>query len=269
MAMQKALHDKLKELLGEEKIGEDKVLELVVNAFDGAEAKEKVQKANEDLIKKRDELVGSEKELKEKVATLEQSIGEKDKEIEKVKDGLLSDEEKAAYLKIKETGMTPEVEARVNKLEKAFEEERAKREESDAKMAEAAERARQATVKERETALNNKIITALGDEKITGENAEFALLSMKSKGLFKLIEGDDGSFAESFYTKDADGKTFEATLSELCKDYATRHENLVSASGKTGRGYDDNSNNNNKPIPPNPQNLQEAEAQAAALLQRR
>ena len=263
MAMQKALHDKIKELVSDEKIGEDKVLKLIVAAFDSAEAKEKVQTANDELTQKRDELTASEKELKEKVVTLEQSVTDKDAEIEKVKEGQLSEAEKAEYLKTKATGMTPDAEARFNKLEKSFTEIGEKLEASEKIAVEAAETAKLATHKEKETALNNKVLTALGDVKITGENADMALLSMKSKGLYKL-NNEDGVYSESFITKDGD-KSLTATLSELCTDYASKHENLVAPSGNTGSGNNHNTNTNTNNTP-NPQNLQEAQAKADSLM---
>lgn len=268
MAMQKALHDLLKKTLGDEKSGDDKLLKIVSGWYETTEADtasiEKLEKANKELIEKRDASDTSEKELKEKVVTLEKSVTDKDAEIEKIKEGQLSDVERAEYLKTKKTGMTPDAEARFNKLEKNFTEIGEKLEASEKRAIEADESAKLATFKEKETALDNKVITALGDVKITGENAEMALLSMKSKGLYKL-NNDDGAFSESFVTKDG-GKELTATLSELCTDYASKHEMLVAPSGNVGSGNNHNTNPNNTTTTPNPQNLQEAQLKADSLM---
>ncbi len=268
MAMQKALHDLLKKTLGDEKNGDEKLFKIVSGWYETTEANtasiDKLEKANKELIEKRDAFESTEKEFKEKVATLEQSVTEKDAEIEKVKEGQLTEAERAEYLKTKETGMTPDAEARFNKLEKSFTEIGEKLEASEKRAVEADEKTKLATFKEKETALNNKVLTALGEVKITGEHADMALLSMKSKGLFKL-NNDDGVYSESFVTKDGD-KSLTATLSELCTDFASKHEALVEPSGNTGSGNNHNTNPNNTNNTPNPQNLQEAQAKADALM---
>ena len=268
MAMQKALHDLLKKVLGDEKSGDKKLLDIVSEWHGSTETNvvsiEKLEKANKELIEKRDKSESTEKELKEKVTTLETTVKDKDVEIGKVKEGQLSAEEKAEYLKTKETGMTSDAEARFNKLEKSFTEIGEKLEASEKLAVEAAENAKTATLNEKQTALNNRVITALGDVEIHGKNAKLALLDMKDSMLYKLNE-DNGAYSESFVTKDGD-KELTATLSELCTDYASKHEQLVSPSGNKGAGVNHNTNNN-QIVTPSPVSLQESQAKAEALMQ--
>ena len=83
MPMTKEMNDKLSEALKEVKIGDKPALDIIKEIHDKAESKDKVQKANEELIEKRDNYENEIKTLKEKITENEKSIKDKDSEIEK------------------------------------------------------------------------------------------------------------------------------------------------------------------------------------------
>jgi 2-hydroxy-3-keto-5-methylthiopentenyl-1-phosphate phosphatase len=235
MAMPHDLHEMLKEVCADKKYKEDGLLLLLVDTYDKAEAKDKVQEANTGLIAERDELKNKLKDLKSERDTMTETLKAKEAEVDKLKESSLTDEEKKAYLAIKEKGMTSDVEAKINSLTEKIEtlttqvtEEQSARELSE-KAAIEAKRA------ERVGEVKSLLTTELGKNKISGENARLALTVLETDALFKVDAKEDGSYESKFFTK-KDGKFFGATAEELAKHFAETHENLVDSSGNIGSG---------------------------------
>lgn len=235
--MKKALHDKFKEFLKDEELDGVNLINVITELSDKADAKEKVQTANDEISKERDDLKTEVKTLKEKTTELETGVKEKDTEIEKLKESQLTEVERAAFLETKKTGMTADAEAKFNKITETLKEvqeslqsEKEARTKSDA----ATKVAKQ---KEYSTSLHNKVLKELGDANIKGTNADMALLKLEAEGLIKLnVDEATDSVEEKYFTKSTDGKLLDASLKELVTDFAANHENLVSASGNIGSG---------------------------------
>jgi len=115
MNMPEKLYNTLKEKLGEEKVTLDGKEMSVLDLIAGDEglwklSKEvlpKVKDNNADLVKQREDW-----EKKEK--TYKDDLKSKDGEIDKLKTGQLTEDERKEWLKIKEKGMTSDVEAKFN-----------------------------------------------------------------------------------------------------------------------------------------------------------
>lgn len=235
MPLSTSLHKALKELLTDKEHDGKKLIDIIAEINDKAEAKDKVQKANEDISSERDTLKEEVKTLKAKVAESETAIKTKETELENLKANQLSPEEKKLWLETKAKGMTPEIEAKMNrmaddmaKLTETVKQQTQKAEEAD-------KRAKDAKMSTSRTGLENKLTKILAEKKITGANAEIALALMEKNGLFKLVE-KDGEFSEEFYTKNENGGMLSANINELADYVATKHENLVDSSGRSGPG---------------------------------
>ncbi len=240
--MTKTLHDKLSEALKDVKIGDDSAFDLVKGYYDSAEAKDKVQKANDDLVAKRDAHEAEIKELKDSIAEKDTSLSDKDSEIIKLKESSLSEEERKSFLEMQKTGMSKDMEATFNKLRADIDGLNTKLAESEKANQEAAETAKNATRAEKMATYKTQIKSALGDAGINGSNAELALLKLEADGLFKIKE-KDGAFETKAFVKNDKGEMLDATLKNLADDTAKRYENLVSPSGNTGSGQDHQNGN--------------------------
>ena len=268
MAMTTALHKAFKEALGDTKHDGKVLIDLVDIYFKGNEAMEKVQTANDDISKERDELKTklktaneekekTEKDLKENKKTLEV----KEAEIEKLKTDQLTPEEKKEFLALKEKGVS---EANYNRIVEDMKELKGKFEASEQKAKDAEEAKTKADRAKLETDQENRIIKALGTAKITkSDNADAAMFLAKKAGLYKIEHKEDGTATESYFTKNDQGGELAATLDEMCAYIAGKYENLVDSSGNSGSGHDHNTTgktNNSKST----ETLQDLQSQAHA-----
>ncbi len=258
MAMKSSVHDKLKKLLE----GEKDLLETIVGWQDAAEAKEKVQTANEEISKERDELKELSTNQKNDLEKATKSLTEKDDEIKRLQDGQLTDEDRKKIELMNNKGMSPDAEAKFNKLTEVVEtlqtslnaekEERTKDKEIIA----------QTKQNEASALLRSDLTNALSEAKIVGDSAEMALSFITSKGLAKINKPENGEgFTRSIIIQ-KDGKPFEATPKELAEHIAATHENLVSSSGNTGSGADHSSDNTGHNTTKATEGLRETRAQA-------
>ena len=261
MAMPKNIHDKLKELLKDAKEGDKSLLDTIAEWQDAAEAKEKVQKANDEIIKERETLKTEIKELKK-------SVSGKEDEVKRLQENMLTEDDKKKFDEFKKKGMTLDVETKFNKLESTLEtvtktltEEKKRREDSEKKAADSY----MTSVKAK---LTQELTNALTAKKIEGDNVDVALSIIDRKGLVKLEPKEDGAVERKLYVYDDKGKVLAAeTVEDIASYIATKHQNLVSASGRSGTGLDHASN----PPPtntPNMRTLSEVQAHAAGMIER-
>lgn len=222
------LYDLFKSKLADDTFEEKKIVDILAEVFDKADAKDKVQKANQEISSEREK-------LKEEIKAIKDALTQKEKELESVKVNALSEDEKKKIADLKSKGMTPENEAKFNSLmQKVQEFEETLKKERDAR--ESNEKLLKESKKsERYQALKNKVIGALSEKRILGDNAKIALSFLESEGMIKLNENDDGTFSESFVIQ-KDGKPFDVKLEDLASEIATKHENLVMSSGRQGAG---------------------------------
>lgn len=232
MAMQTAIHEKLKELLKDDK----DLLKNVVDWHNGNEAMEKVQTANTEITKERDELKETAKTQKTELETSITTLKEKEAEVKRLQEGQLSDEDKKKLEQYTNKGMSDAVEATLNTIKEKLEsvetelattkEERKSDKEALVKAEEDKAKASQRVT----------LTTALAEAKIIGDSAEMALSYITSQGLAKLTKPENGEGFKENYVIMKDGKPYEATAKELAEHFASTHENLVSSSGNTGSG---------------------------------
>ena len=238
--MPKALYDLLSDKLGDSKItigdqDEALVTELVAQYYDKAGAKDAVQKANEDLIKKRDTYRNQLDEYEGKVKTMQD-------ELENYKKNALSDDEKKKYKEYKNKGMNEDAEARFNSLNEDLKntQEQLKQMQSAIKEKEAKEK--QTHVELEKQRLRTELISALNKNGITSR-ANIALHVIEGEGLAKLNE-NEGVYNRAFYYK-KDGKTLSVdSIDDLVKNFANDNEYLVESSGNNGTGNNHSSNGN-------------------------
>jgi DNA repair exonuclease SbcCD ATPase subunit len=239
MAMDAKVYAILSEGLKDRKVivdgKEHDALSVVGGWFDVTEGTEKVRKANEEISGERDD-------LKKQVKELKKASDEAKKELERYRENALTDDDKKAFDAWKKTGMTSDIEAKINALQSKL----------DASLAKQAEAEKQAQDEKAATAkalrdkadgdLRSELQTKLAEKKITGKNAKLAIAAMAADGLAKLNEK-----GERVFTIVKDGKNLAATIDELITDFATQNENLVDASGSRGTGNDHGTSTNRQP----------------------
>jgi hypothetical protein len=228
------MYDLLKESLSGKKAEslfesgkEADLLDELVKIYDFAQAKEKVQLANQDLVKQRDSWSLSKKELEDKIKLFES-------EVEKLKQSQLSDEERQNYLKLKDKGMNADVEAKINALTSQIEGlQSAIKVEQEAKEAER-KSATQARYEREIEQLKSDLMKKLADAKIEGNRADIAIDSILSKGMAKIEETEKG-FARKIRLFD-NGKELESNLDDMVVKFAQQHDYLVSGTKQGGTG---------------------------------
>lgn len=213
-------------------------LSIVEEAFDKADAVEKVKKANDDLSSQRKEWENKEKEYKLKLADFEKTDKEKAEKISFLEKEKLTPEEREK-LKIAES-----VKADYNKL---AEEVKALRDETTAsneKRVEAEKKAREATFESHKQSQRTAISNELNKYKITDSKNVTALHTLFGEGHVKLEAKEDGTIEEKYYTKNSKGEKVTSTMPELIKSFAENNQYLVSSSGNSGTGQGHNNNYN-------------------------
>lgn len=236
--MEKALHDLLTEKLADTKHGDKALVKIVEDWEDAASVKGKVQTANEEISKERDELKGKVKEANNKLA-------DKDKEIERLQDNMLSDEDKKNFEDYKKRGMTSdkekEMDAKLNAMADKLEQATAKITEMTQTIEEKESAALKATEESAKTSLKTDVIGALAKHGVKSPNAQkLAINSILADGLARVVKDENGGFKRVF-TVVKDGKSLEATIEQLAETFAKENEALVDSSGKSGSGTDHSS----------------------------
>ena len=136
--------------------------------------------------------------------------------------------------------MTPDVEARINALEKERDDAISKSTELENQIGVVRTEAQQATQMSVEKDLDNRLITALNGHNIRGAQADAAVLLIKNKGFIKIAPKEEGGFAEKCFTF-SDGKTLESTFDKVVETFATENEYLKTGTERGGSGNDHNS----------------------------
>lgn len=239
MSMPEKLYSTLKEKLGDEKFILDGKEVLILDLIAGdeglwklsREVLTKVKENNSDLVKQREEWEKKEKEYKTK-------FSESEKELEKIKAGQLTETERKEWLKLKEKGMTTDVEAKFNSqadqiktltetvtnLTKGIETEKEER-----------VRARRESAEQK---LRADVLMELGKHKIEGDSADLAYTHLSSKGYARLSE-KDGQFIPQFRLM-KDGKELDADITTMVKGIAETEMGKRLAAGTKIGGTGDN-----------------------------
>lgn len=229
-----ALSKELKEALKGVKVGEGdsavSVLKLVEEINDKAEAKDKVQKANEELTTQRKEWEKQEKEFKSKISSFEKALKEKDDKLTILEKEKLSPEERETLKKTED--IIAELNA-VREQQKQHTEELKTEKELRIK----AEKERfEASVESRKQSQKTALTNELNKYKITGDKNVQALYTLYGEGFAKMDIEENGNMSEKYYTKTSDGKLATSTLEETVKRFAETNLHLVSGSEHTGTG---------------------------------
>jgi hypothetical protein len=240
MPMSKAIHDALSEKLVDAKVSVDgkeiSLIDLVVQYQDKAEYADKVKTINE-------EFKAEKAALKEKLDSVTATIAQKDEEIKRIQGGMLSDEDKAKFESFKKSGgVTPEVEAKMNKLADDLKTALAQMDSLVKENTEAKQQAAESKKAALSEQLKTTVLTALQEKGIVGENARIAWNDIRAEGLADLVESETG-ISQTFVIK-KDGKPLSANVAELADHYALTHQSLVKPSGNQGSGHDHQPNNN-------------------------
>lgn len=238
MPMPKALHDLLSEKLGDAKYEEKPVLDILTDWEDGNGAKVKVQEANRDLTARRD---AAEKDLK----ASKDALAAKEKEVERLQNNMLSDEDRANFEKFKKSGMTSEKEREMEAKMNALTDKLDTAATQIQTLTQSVETERQNTARATEanahTQLKGDVVAALAKQGIKNPaNQALAMHSIIAEGQATIAKDDNGGFVQK-YIVTKNGKPLEATIDELAETFAKAHEALVDASGNMGPGQDHNS----------------------------
>jgi len=241
MGMPDKLYNLLKEKLGDAKYTLDGKENTVLDIIAGDEGLwalsqdvlPKVKDNNKDLTDQREAWEKEKKDLKSKVSDSES-------EIEKLKTSQLTDDERKEWLKIKDKGMTTDVEAKFNAqadqiktltdtvtdLTQGIETERKERANASRESA--------------EQRMRNDVLVELGKHKIEGDSADLAFTHLSTKGYARLSE-KDGKFSPIFRLM-KDGKELESDLSSVVKSIAESDLGKRLATGTKQGGSGDNHN---------------------------
>ena len=226
MALNKIIKDALKDL----KIGEESAVSVVEAAFDKAEAKDKVQKANEELTAQRKEWEAKDKEYKASISKFEKSEKEKSERISDLEKEKLTPEERA---KLKST---ESIEANFNKIKEELSAIKAENETEKSQRVEAQKKAKDALISEKKQAQKVAISNELNKHKITDDKNTQAIHTLFGEGLVKLEEKEDGTTTEIYYRRNKDKELVASTLEELVSDFADKNKHYVQPSGINGLG---------------------------------
>lgn len=236
MPMPKKVHDVLSEKLSDAKVtidGEETLFVDYIEAlFDKADAAVKIQTANAEISKGREKAEANVKDLKKKLEDLSVAQKEKEDEIKRLQDSMLSDDDKKKLDDLKRSGgITREAEAKINALAAQVEEAQKATEELTKKYEQERDEKIAAEASGRKERLRSDITTALGKVGIVGENSRIALNDILAESMVSDTETGRA------YTVLKDGKICSVeTIDELASHYASVNENLVRSSGNSGPG---------------------------------
>lgn len=231
--MQDVIGNLLREKLKDVKVtvdGEEKDLLPIV--FDWEEYLGKLKTANADLVSQREKWDQERKQFKTTIGELEKVKGEIEGKL-KEKEGS-SGKKSQEFEELQKQFNT--VNERLESLTKLYEEEKTKAEQLQTQSREAMKTGSLGD-------LRAKVLAELGKHKIVGSQADAALAVIESKGLAKVIDGDNGAFVPTFATI-KDGKSFSATLESMCKQFAEDNPYFVAPSGTRGPGANHESGGN-------------------------
>ncbi len=248
MALDKKIKDALKDL-------EDKsVLEAVEKINDSAEAKGKVQKANEELTTQRKEWEDKEKGYKTKIADNDTALIEKDSKIKSLEESTLSSEELQKLKTIEKT------QADFNAVLEEVKGLKEKIEVSDKRVLDAEEKSKKASQSEKEQALKTGISNVLAKHNITDVKNETAMHTIFAKGHATLETDEAGNTVEAYYTFNEKNEKVTSSLENMVSSFAESNKFLVSSSGNRGTGQGHGS----EYVPPRQDNFESAQAAKAA-----
>lgn len=254
------LFKRLMELSDTKEYDEQPLDRYLEELWDKASAKEKVQNANLDLTKQRDEWKLKEKEYKSQLSEFEQLKTAWEEEKKALSGSQLTEEQK----KLLNKGMSAEIEAVMNTLKKTVEEQGQKMGELQKAVSEAAEQKKSAQLRADQEALNTQLTQALMSNKIKDSSQiKAALALINAGGMAKIERNEDGEIKHIFsYTENGKPYAFE-NVEALAKHVAENNPYLVSASGKPGAGQSYKPSSG-EPTQFTPTNLQQARQQASA-----
>jgi len=244
-----ALSAALKKVLADLKVGEKFVIDIVTDLDDKAEAKDKVQKANDDLTKQREKWETSEKDYKTKVEGFETSVKDKDTEIKRLQSNQLTDEDKKKIEDYKKGVMNEDVTAQFTAINSKLEiVTKSLQTEQDLRKTEQ-ENAKTLKLDTANETLRNTLSKALTGKKILdGENTKYntsALHTIIGEGLAKVVVNEDGTIEKKFYTRNDKKEIQTATVDELADYFASNNEGFIASSGNSGSGHDHNNSSKN------------------------
>lgn len=232
-----ALSKEIREALKDVKIGDESALSLVETWKDKAEAKDKVQKANDDLTTQRKEWEAEKKEYKSKLSEFEKSDKEKSEKL-KIQSEKIStlEKEKLTPEEREKLKMSESIKADLNKVVEELESIKADHEKEKQMRIEAEKKSKEATFNEKKQAQKTAIANELNKHKITDAKNTQAIHTLFGEGNAELIVNDDGTIEEKYYTKNKDGERVTSTLTELVEKFAENNKHLVASSGNAGTG---------------------------------
>lgn len=235
-SMDTVVYDKLKEKIGTEKIVvEGKEVDLLALVSDWEEGVIKTRAANKDLTQQREKWETAEKEYKKTLTDLSTAKTELEKKISETTGKAGEKTTELEEMKKTLNAMTEQITSLTTKASSA---------EAAAELAR--ENMNKANQKASEETLRKELMTELGDLKIVGTQADFAITAIFAKGFAKLVPDSETGFYQRSFCTIKDGKELRAENAKtLCKWFAENHPFLVSGSGKSGTGMPHDSKSTN------------------------
>jgi hypothetical protein len=195
---------------------------IATTLYEKAENAIKIQDANKDLTKQREEWEKQKKALDVEIATLKEKVAKVDKK-----------------------GMNEEGEAKLNAAIKAAEDAQKKvdalieenKKEKTARL--------ESDLRTEDANMRKDLIEKLGGKKIVDNSAKLAINTLITEGFASVTRKEDGSIERRFRLRDASGNPLAATLEQVVEQFAKDNPNLVSGTPAKGTGTQSDRANSN------------------------
>lgn len=224
MALEKKIVEALKGL-------EDKSILVTVEGIqDKADAKEKVQKANDDLVSQRKDWEDKEKAYKATITENDTSIKDKDVKIKELEQSTLSPEE------LQKLKLAEKTQSDFNAVLEEVKGLKEKIEVSDKRAVDAEENTKKAKKSEKEQAQKTSISNELAKHKIIELKNETAMHTIFAKGHAGLETNESGELVEAYYTYNDKSEKVTSSLGKMVESFADENNYLISPSKNIGTG---------------------------------
>jgi len=240
--LKKLLAEKLKDVSYDGK----PVTDLIFGYYDGFEAKNKVQQANEEITKERELLKASVKEIKN-------NLEKKESELKLLSENQITDEIKKKLESIQEDGMTEESKLKHNQVLDQFNSIQTEMDEIKKQLEAEREEKIALKLQGKQKELETKISKALANSekgKVEGNNIDIALTYLMAKGFAKIDKDENGNFKE-IISIEKDGQMQASNIQEMVDNFVENNKTYAPPTINQNQPQYRSSGQGNHPQPQN------------------
>ena len=227
----------LKESLKDVKLGEDSAVSVLNGYYDQGDkvttletSVSKLEKANKEMIEKREDLTKSLKESKDSNKRL--------------LDNQLTEEDKKAISEYKKKGMTTEVEAQLNGFKEVIEDLKINLKTSNDQVLAKEESAKKASFDSAITTLKSDLVAQLTAKGFQGSKLKAVLGIIDQDNLAKVKSDEDGTFKKHIIKLNKDNEPVATDEAGLISYLTDTYPEFIQSSGKIGTGTQHSNNPN-------------------------